>query len=293
MTIYTKLKRLENLTNSEKEIVSYIFENPEEFLASSAAQIARACYVSVPSLYRLCEKAGVAGLSEMKVQMSSDLADYLSAHTSINFDYPIKARENHDSIARILNEDYVETIKQTRSLMDMNEMHKAVRALDNAGRISIFTSAGNVYLADNFRFQMQEIGIDVHVPTDEYEARLEASRCTEKDLGIIISFGGRGLMVHMAAEILKNNHTSILLISSTEPSELTKFANIQLLICSEENHYNKISSFSTRLSILYILDNLYAGLFSQDYDANIKKKLNTYQKISAGTKAVYSKEPKE
>ena len=97
----------------------------------------------------------------------------------------------------------------------------------------------------------------------------------------------------MAAEILKNNHTNILLISSTEPSELTKYANIQLLICSEENHYNKISSFSTRLSILYILDNLYAGLFSQNYDANIKKKLNTYQKISVGTKAVYSKEPKE
>jgi len=287
MIIFEKLRNLQNLTDSEKEIITYIFEKPEEFISSSAKQIARTCYVSVPTIYRLCDKAEVAGLSDLKVKMSGSLNEYLSQSTGFDFDYPIKARENHDSIARSLSEDYAQTVKKTRALLDMSEMHKAVMALNNAGRISVFTSSGNVYLADNFRFQMQEIGIDVHVPTDEYEYRLEACNCGENDLGIIISFGGRGTLVHMAAEILKENHARILLITSTQENSLWPLADIKLFLCSLENHSNKISSFSTRLSILYVLDNLYAGLFSLNYDANINRKLVNYDKLSKGTRAGY------
>jgi DNA-binding MurR/RpiR family transcriptional regulator len=167
MIIFEKLKRLKKLTESEKEIVAYILNQPEEFISLSAKQIARNCYVSVPTIYRLCEKAGVSGLAEMKVQLSRNLSDYLAQNTAFDFDYPIKAKEAHDSIARNITEDYKETVKQTQALLDMSEMHKAVMALANARHISIYTSAGNVYMADNFRFQMQEIGIDVNVPTDE------------------------------------------------------------------------------------------------------------------------------
>ena len=49
------------------------------------------------------------------------------------------------------------------------------------------------------------------------------------------------------------------------------------------NHYKKISSFSTRLSILYILDVLYTCYFKLDYQENIEKKLAYYNNIVEGT----------
>ena len=56
-----------------------------------------------------------------------------------------------------------------------------------------------------------------------------------------------------------------------------------LYISPYENHYKKISSFSTRLSLLYILDVLYTCLFKLDYDQIVEKKLKYYDNIVKGS----------
>lgn len=127
---------------------------------------------------------------------------------------------------------------------------------------------------------MQEIGITINVPEEEYNQRLVAACSDETHLAIVISFGGRGLLVNKITKSLKENGTPILLISSTEDNPIKEYADYQLYLCSNENHYNKISSFSTRLSLLYILDILFACYFKTDYDNNLKKKLAYYKKIS-------------
>ena len=79
---------------------------------------------------------------------------------------------------------------------------------------------------------------------------------------------------------MKKNKTKIVLISSTNENPLTKYADYQLYLSSNENHYNKISSFSTRLSLLYVLDCIYTEFFKLDYERNVNYKLNTYKKLT-------------
>ena len=143
--------------------------------------------------------------------------------------------------------------------------------MKKAKQIDVYTSAGNIFFAENFKFQMQEIGITINVPEEEYNQRLVASCSDENHLAIVISFGGRGLLVNKIIKTLKGNKTPILLISSTEDSPIKEYADYQLYLCSNENHYNKISSFSTRLSLLYILDILFACYFKTDYAKNLEK----------------------
>ena len=47
-----------------------------------------------------------------------------------------------------------------------------------------------------------------------------------------------------------------------------------------EDHYHKISSYSTRLSLLYILDVLYTCYFELDYEENLSKKLHYYHHMT-------------
>ena len=127
---------------------------------------------------------------------------------------------------------------------------------------------------------MQEIGININVPVEEYNQRLVAACSDETHMAILISFGGRGILANKLAKTLKNNGTPILLISSTEENPMMDLADYQLYLCSNENHYNKISSFSTRLSLLYILDILFACYFETDYDNNLNNQLLYYKKLS-------------
>ena len=275
MNIFSKLDKLTDLTQNEKTLVCYMQDNPENFIKMSASEISKACFISTSSIYRLCKKVGLAGLAELKVQVSLSINEYLKEQNSLNFDYPFKQNETQNQVVLKMKELYEQTIHSSLNLIDLNTLKLVASILKKAKYIDFYTSAGNIYFAENFKFQMQEIGTFINVPIEEYHQLLTASTSDEKHVAIIVSFEGRGLI----AENLAN--TPIILISSTNENPITKYADYHLYLSSNENHFNKISSFSTRLSLLYLLDCIYTCYFKFDYEKNVNYKLSTYKKLSS------------
>ncbi|MDU4789583.1 MAG: MurR/RpiR family transcriptional regulator [Clostridium sp.] len=281
MNIFSKLDKLTDLTQNEKTLVCYMQDNPENFIKMSASEISKACFISTSSIYRLCKKVGLAGLAELKVQVSLSINEYLKEQNSLNFDYPFKQNETQNQVVLKMKELYEQTIQSSLNLIDLNVLKLVASILKKAKYIDFYTSAGNIYFAENFKFQMQEIGTFINVPIEEYHQLLTASTSDEKHVAIIVSFEGRGLIAENLANILKKNNTPIILISSTNENPITKYADYHLYLSSNENHFNKISSFSTRLSLLYLLDCIYTCYFKFDYEKNVNYKLSTYKKLSS------------
>ena len=281
MNIFSKLDKLTDLTQNEKTLVCYMQDNPENFIKMSASEISKACFISTSSIYRLCKKVGLAGLAELKVQISLSINEYLKEQNSLNFDYPFKQNETQNQVVLKMKELYEQTIQSSLNLIDLNVLKLVASILKKAKYIDFYTSAGNIYFAENFKFQMQEIGTFINVPIEEYHQLLTASTSDEKHVAIIVSFEGRGLITKNLANILKKNNTPIILISSTNDNPITKYADYHLYLSSNENHFNKISSFSTRLSLLYLLDCIYTCYFKFDYEKNVNYKLSTYKKLSS------------
>lgn len=281
MNIFSKLDKLTDLTQNEKTLVCYMQDNPENFIKMSASEISKACFISTSSIYRLCKKVGLAGLAELKVQISLSINEYLKEQNSLNFDYPFKQNETQNQVVLKMKELYEQTIQSSLNLIDLNVLKLVASILKKAKYIDFYTSAGNIYFAENFKFQMQEIGTFINVPIEEYHQLLTASTSDEKHVAIIVSFEGRGLIAENLANILKKNNTPIILISSTNENPITKYADYHLYLSSNENHFNKISSFSTRLYLLYLLDCIYTCYFKFDYEKNVNYKLSTYKKLSS------------
>ncbi|WP_315065783.1 MurR/RpiR family transcriptional regulator [uncultured Clostridium sp.] len=280
MNIFSKLNKLTNLTENEKTLVNYMFDNPEIFVKMSALEISDACFISTSTIYRLCQKLDLSGLSELKVQISMSINEYLKENNSIDYNYPFKQNETQYQIVLKLKELYEQTLVSSLNLIDLEQLRLISNVLRKAQHIDFYTSAGNLYFAENFKFQMQEIGTFINVPIEEYHQRLTASTSDKDHIAIIVSFEARGIIIKEIADILKKNKTPIILISSTNENPLIKYANYHLYLSSNENHFNKISSFSTRLSLLYVLDCIYTCYFKFDYDQNVKYKLDTYKKLS-------------
>ena len=285
MNIFTKLNKLTNLTESEKTLVSYMENSPEDFVKMNASEISNACFISTSTIYRLCQKLNLSGLSELKVNISMSFNEYLKEDDSIDYNYPFKQNETQNQIILKMQELYEHTIASSLNLMDPNQLKLVSNVLLKAENIDFYTSAGNIYFAENFKFQMQEIGKFINVPIEEYHQLLTASTSNENHTAIIVSFEGRGLIVERLAKILKKNNTPIILISSTNKNPITKYADYHLYLSSDENHFNKISSFSTRLSLLYVLDCIYTCYFKFNYDNNINYKLSSYKKLSGMDKS--------
>lgn len=280
MNIFSKLNKLTSLTENEKILVRYMKNNSETFVKMSAVEISEAAFVSTSTIYRLCQKLNLSGLSELKVQVSMCINEYLKEDNSIDYNYPFKQNETRNQVVLKMKELYEQTLVSSLNLIDTEQLRLISNVLRKACHIDFYTSAGNIYFAQNFKFQMQEIGTFINVPIEEYHQLLTASTSDTNHVAIIVSFEGRGFIMEKLARTLKSNETPIILISSTNENPLTNYANYHLYLSSNENHFNKISSFSTRLSLLYILDCIYTSYFKFDYDKNINYKLDAYKKLS-------------
>lgn len=278
MNLYLQIQNATTFTHNEKVVADYLLENPECFKLS-VNELCKACYVSEATVYRFCRKLGFDGFAKLQVALSCSLDGYLESKKEFDFDYPIQHNQTNYEIMKSLKEDYAQTSLSTLELFDLNTIGSIVSLMKEACQIDVYTSAGNLYFAQNFRFQMQEIGITVNVPEDEYLQRITASSSNSQHLAFIISFGGRGAVMQSIAKLLKKNHTPIVLITSTQENPMYKYATHKIYMCSSENHYNKISSFATRFSLLYIFDCLYTCYFKMDYEKNKKCKLQYYQNM--------------
>ena len=283
MNLFINLKENKDLSKNERVLADYILKHPEDVLKMSSKDLGKVCFVSTATVYRLCDKLGLSGFSDLKIKITSSLDDYRKSNEDFNFDFPVNQFQTHYEIIQKIKEDYEQTLNLTANLFSLDQLRLIASAMEKAQIIDVYTSAGNINFALNFQFQMQEIGIQVNVPIDEYQQRLTAASSNENHLAIIITFGGRGILSDILPRILHKVKTPIVLISSYDYTFKDFDPDYQLYISSYENHYKKISSFSTRLSILYILDVLYTCYFKLDYQENIEKKLAYYNNIVEGT----------
>lgn len=282
MNLFINLKENKDLSKNERVLADYILKHPEDVLKMSSKYLGKVCFVSTATVYRLCDKLGLSGFSDLKIKITSSLDDYRKSNEDFNFDFPVNQFQTHYEIIQKIKEDYEQTLNLTANLFSLDQLRLIASAMEKSQIIDVYTSAGNINFALNFQFQMKEIGMDVNVPIDEYHQRLTAASSNQEHLAIVITFGGRGILLDILPRILTKTKTPIVLISSYDYTFKEVESDYQLYISPYENHYKKISSFSTRLSLLYILDVLYTCYFELDYQENIDKKLMYYHNIVEG-----------
>lgn len=279
MNIISKMKQLKHLTPNEQTLVDFILKDVDTFLKLKRKDIASEAFVSVSTIYRLVDKLKLNGINEFKLQLLSSLQETGLDSNHLDYNFPVDESDSIHEIISNLRQLEHKSLEETMFLFDTDELLEIINQIKPHTIIDIYTSSSNIYLAKNFQFQMSEIGRVVNVPEENYFQRITAANSDENHFPIIMSFGGRGITTQEVIEILENKKQDFCLIGSTENKWIKK-AKYNITIPSLEDHYNKISSFGSRLSLLYIFDVLYTSIFNLNYEENLKFKLEAYKRIN-------------
>ncbi|EFR95658.1 RpiR family phosphosugar-binding transcriptional regulator, partial [Listeria ivanovii FSL F6-596] len=146
MNILIKIRELNNLTNSEKELADYILANPKKTLQFKPKELATAAFVSTATIYRLINKLGINGIGELKIEIASSLRE-TTAEKEINYDYPILESDTPFQIMTNLRQIYNSTIVETLNNADPEELVAIGEKLMNAKVIDIYAASANLFFA--------------------------------------------------------------------------------------------------------------------------------------------------
>ena len=254
MDLFTKIKSITSFTESEQIFIQYILDHPYDVIQLSLQQLAKTSYVSISTIYRVMEKLDINGLNQLKLQISESL-------------------KNNKDLKEI---DYKQTLKNTFNLIDLDELLHIVQALKKANNIYIFPSIGNYFMAESFQQSMLEIGVKVDVIKEAYYQHWNVQLCKEDDIVMLISYAGRTPQIKNIVQELNQKNIPIILISSTIHTPIDQFAKYHLYFSSYEDSEEKIASFSSRISLQYLLDCIYACYFNRDYQKNLEYKIKNY-----------------
>lgn len=275
MDLFTKIKAKNSFTESEQTFIDFIFNHPYDVIQLNLQQLSKTSYVSISTIYRVMEKLEINGLNQLKLQISESLKNNENLK-NIDYNYPFQKTNTHYQILTQMLELYDQTLKNTINLIDLDVLLHTVQALKKANNIYIFPSIGNYFMAESFQQNMLEIGVKVDVIKEAYYQHWHVQLCDENDIVMLISYAGRTPQIMDIVHDLNKKNIPIILISSTIHTPIDQFAKYHLYFSSYEDSEEKIASFSSRISLQYLLDCIYACYFNRDYEKNLEYKIKNY-----------------
>ena len=275
MDLFTKIKAMNSFTESEQTFIDFIFNHPYDVIQLNLQQLSKTSYVSISTIYRVMEKLEINGLNQLKLQISESLKNNENLK-NIDYNYPFQKTNTHYQILTQMLELYDQTLKNTINLIDLDVLLHTVQALKKANNIYIFPSIGNYFMAESFQQNMLEIGVKVDVIKEAYYQHWHVQLCDENDIVMLISYAGRTPQIMDIVHDLNKKNIPIILISSTIHTPIDQFAKYHLYFSSYEDSEEKIASFSSRASLQFLLDCLYACYFNRDYEKNLEYKIKNY-----------------
>lgn len=275
MDLFTKIKAMNSFTESEQTFIDFIFNHPYDVIQLNLQQLSKTSYVSISTIYRVMEKLDINGLNQLKLHISESLKNNENSK-EVDYNYPFQKTDTHYQIMSQMLELYDQTLKNTFNLIDLDELLHIVQALKKANNIYIFPSIGNYFMAESFQQNMLEIGVKVDVIKEAYYQHWHVQLCKENDIVMLISYAGRTPQIMDIVHELNKKDIPIILISSTIHTPIDQYAKYHLYFSSYEDSEEKIASFSSRISLQYLLDCIYACYFNRDYEKNLEYKIKNY-----------------
>ena len=273
MLVKEKLLNREHFSDIDCRIADYIMERQEELKDDSVRKIAKRLYVAPSSIIRFCQRVGYLGFNDFREDYLKEL-HYLSAHfQSLNPNFPFDKGDKDITVANKIEILYEEILRDCQSLIEPEILQKTIDMIDRASEIYVCASGAQMGVAEVFRDKMMKLGKSVHICTQTDEGYYQACYCQKNSGFILISYTGETKRVLMVIEKVKERGLLSVAITSYGNNSLSNLCNICLYVSTREKLVKNLGTFGINVSVMYLLDVLYAGYFNLDYEKHFADKV--------------------
>ena len=274
MDINHRIQARDDLTPTEQALASSVLSLRDRISDCTIGDLARLTHTSPASISRFCQKLGLSGFRELKVELArSERLDRPNA--TIDIDYPFSEGDSPRTIAGGLKSLYELTLSDAVDCMDFGRLMQAARLVHDARQVSIFTHSHNVMVAESFQDRLQRIGKTVIVSRSEEEQRILATAAGPGAVAIVISYSGRATFLTNVLNILHIRNVPIILVGTEKAARLHPDITLHLQISDREHPQLRISQFASHIALQFALDVLFGCVFTMDYQRNARYIMDT------------------
>lgn len=287
MLLKERIKSTPHLSDSQRSVLEYMYENPHEIAGMTLKEIAAASYTSPATLVRLAKNLGYDGYEELRRDFLKEEEYINQSFHSIDANTPFHANDNYMGIASKLTTLMKETADDTLSLIEFQDLKKAVNILLDAEKIHLTAISFPLLHGYDFQLKMRKIGKLVEVVDLLGEQLYTDPIIGPKDCALMISYSGETPLIRQMIKLYRRKQIPIIGITSIGNSTLRSNATVCLSVTTREKLYSKIAGYANGTSIQLLLDILYSCVFKENYEVNFHNKKKLSERSEPGRFATY------
>jgi len=250
-----------NLTAAEKKIADYILKNADHVTRMTVCELAGYCDTAPSAVIRFCKSIDVDGFTKLKISLAEELGKQSEQEL-------LPAFSNNDDSATVLKKVFqsgINTLRDTLSIMKLDEIDEICNMLSNAKRIFVFGVGTSSVIATDAAYRFSQIGLSAHAYTDILFMNVAAANMEKGDVAIGISHSGQTKAVIDAMRQAKKNGVETIAITSHSASLLSKESNFAILVYPDEENY-PVEAVSARVAHLCVVDALMMCMATKKYN---------------------------
>lgn len=251
MTTLLRIKEtLPRLKTAERKVAEMILKDPAAVIDYVITELAEKCGVSDPTIVRFCQKIGLKGFMELKLNLASELPKPVHVHRSIN---------EADSPARVMDaifEGHQGALQSLKNQVDPETFEKAVDWLCEAKRIEFYGFGACGFVATDAQYRFCRLGVTCNAYLDVHQQFWSASLLDSQSVVIALSTNGATKNIIETSRLAAKAGARVIGIIGREASPLHSLCHMTFsLPCQEPAP--AIMRLSTRIVQLTLLDALF------------------------------------
>jgi DNA-binding MurR/RpiR family transcriptional regulator len=258
--------KLDTMAPSDRQIGSFIVDNPDQMLRLSSAALAEATGRSQSSVVKFSQKLGFAGYQELKLAVSEAKAQEWRmpegmVHGSI---------ERADGLGTVLGKlvgSKMSAINQTVAANSERNILAAVAALDRARRIDLAGVSSSSLVARDFCLKLMKLGRNAQHDPDAHVQLANASNLGKADVLMALSHSGQSIETLRIAELAHSRGATIVAVTGLHDNPIARMADINLYTIAEDERARS-SAITVRDAQQTLTDLLFILTMQRQEDAH-------------------------
>ncbi|GIN11032.1 RpiR family transcriptional regulator [Shouchella clausii] len=223
------LKNYEELTVSEKRVLSYIMENQDQIPHIKINDLAEATFVSKTVIINLAQKLDFSGFREMKYYISQKILEKMSAQETSTVLYRERLKQSID---------------KTFSLVTEDQLQKTAAKIKAAKNVFIMARGTSKAVGYYLEHLLLTIGIQCIFIKDYNLSEVFTDFVAEDDIVIFISLSGGTKKIIDTAKKIHLKKAEMISITSFKTNELTRYTTNNLFCYTDKTNTSKNDTIS-------------------------------------------------
>ena len=250
------------MTKSEKKIASYVLGDPEQVPGLSMRELAERTGTSDATVLRFCRDLGFPGYREFLMGLSVSNAGTREDNRGEYTD--VRPGDDLATICENVFYNAKKALEDTRDLLNLTEVQKAIDLLCSAAQIHFFgIGASGIVCADAMQ-KFLRIHRACFAHTEVHDMLTSAGVMDRRDVAVLLSYSGRTSDILDTFALLRERHVPVIVLTKLTRTGNLSGADVFLNLSSPEVTMRS-GATSSRIAMMTVIDILFDSVVSRQY----------------------------